>query len=297
MTKIITKIEQVRDFLPVPLTLNIDNISPFLDDVISKYILPYLGQDLIDILELEEYPEDRSANIEKLLIIVRKPLVRFAILLGTDQLDLKLTDSGFVVMHNQNLTPASSDRVSKFKTNIEQSAWDGIENLLRYLEKNEEDFPEWEEAEAHPNNWTTLIRSCNEFQKYVDIKHSRLTFFQYLNTIENIELLKIEPAISKALIDVIRNEIIANEISDKTKLILPYIKRALANFTAAEMMPESTMRFDNIANHFLTKVIQVMDANPENYPKYISSTSYSANKTSYNTYENTENKPLFVFGG
>lgn len=297
MTNIITKIEQVKDFIPVSSTTNFNNISPFLDDAIEKYLLPFLGQDLIDLIDTTEPDEERLTKINELLKYVRKPLGRFALLMGVDQLDLKFTDSGFVVMHNQNLTPASPERVKKYRESLEQSAWDGIESLLRHLEKNAEDFDEWEESEAHPTNWKTFIRSANEFQKFVDIKHSRVTFFKWRTTIENIELLKVEPAISKAQADLIREEIADEDISPEVELILPYIKRAIANFTAAEMMPDNALRFDNLGNHYLTKAIQVMDAAPDDYPDYISSTSYNADKTTYNTFENLEDNTLFVFGG
>jgi hypothetical protein len=297
---------EATEFFPVALTVDLNLILPRVPDVINKFILPYLGSAQLALLETwyddskpeETYtPEGGEEEVvkylENLLPYVQRAVVRFAIFMSVDELDLMLTNSGFVVTSNASVTPASPDRVAKFKRSMEQSGWDAIELMLRFLETNKANYTAWTGSDAYTMAKKNFVNSAVEFDAKVGINQSRLDFHRYRLTMDRIEYEKIIPVISQDLYDAIKAEILEDDVSEDNAVILPLLKNALIFFTAAE---EIDKKYEGIAKHYLTDVKKILNANPDNYPAYRDSGLYEVDVVNYPPYENTEDSTGFVFG-
>ena len=295
---------EAKEFFPVAITVDLDNILPKFPDVINKYIQPFLGKEQLALLETwyddnkpeetftpEEGEPETVQYLEKLLPYVQRILVRFAIFMSVDELDLMLTNSGFVVTSNASVTPASPDRVAKFKKSMEQAGWDAVELLLRFLEDNESDYTTWKASTAYTKAVRGFVNAASEFDDKVMI--SRLDFHRYRLTMDRIEYEKIIPVISQDLYDAIKAEILEDDVSEDNAVILPLLKNALIFFTAAE---EIDKKYEGIAKHYLTDVKKILNANPDNYEAYRDSGLYEVDVINYPPYENTEDSTGFVFG-
>lgn len=62
------------------------------------------------------------------------------------QLDLLLTNSGFVITSNNNQAPASKERVERLIATCRHKVTDSITNLFSYLEKKDDYYTAWKEA-------------------------------------------------------------------------------------------------------------------------------------------------------
>ena len=92
---IIKNIDEVRDFFPASVTVDINLIKPYFSDVVDKYIVKYLSIEQYTLIQ-EWYNDNKipdDDNLEKLLPYVQRAIVRFAIFTACDQIDLKLTKS------------------------------------------------------------------------------------------------------------------------------------------------------------------------------------------------------------
>jgi hypothetical protein len=300
MKTLIHTVTELQLFLKVDSTFVISTLFPYQVEAINKYLRSALGNDLTDTLldfyNFEgpepdpEVPIDYS-SLENLLPYAQRVVAKFSFFQGAPNMDLKLTDAGFGVVSNQNLAPASKDRVNRFVASLEGDGWDAVETLLRFLEMNAGEYPSWTESDAYTMQCRNFINSAEEFDKYVNIGKSRLKFMNFRNIMDNIEILQIEPVISKALADQIREEIREDDLSGPNKLLLPYLKRAVANYVAAS---EIDPKFKLTADHYLGEVRRVLDANPSDYPLY-QQLVFVADKT-YQAFENTQDNAFFVAG-
>lgn len=319
---IITTLEVFQKYVSVSGTLNLTTINPFIEDAQENYLREFLGETLL--VELNDYAEDptklptwtgggEAASLNKLLPYVQCALAKFALVLASPSLDLKVTDGGFSVTLNQNMAPASSDRVKRFTDGMLKQGYDNIETLLRYLEKYKVSYPSWVAGEGYTIHTKYFINSADEFNKHVDIGNSRLRFRAMRTTMENVEMLQVEPVISTELAAVIKTQVKDCNLSPANLKILLYIRKAVANLTyyeyglATENLPNNNSilaveqaKIDNnkrLGDHYLAEVKKVLDANPSDYPDYTASSVYDSAKTSNDLYENTSESSFFVMGG
>lgn len=292
---LITKIEEVQEYFPAALTVDVTLISPTFPDAIDKYIKQFLGKAQLDALNLwiDNNLDPESESLKALLPYVQRALVRFAIYLSASQIDLKLTGSGFAVTSNANLSPASPERVKNFKESMLQSGWDAIELMLTFLEENKGDYDDWTGSDAYTLAKKNLVNSALEFDATVGINQSRLSFFNFRNTIDRMEYLKIIPVISKDLFDDIILTMKSDEVTTANNVILPLLKKAVIFYTAAE---EINPKYLGMADHYMMDVKKILDKTPTDYLLYKESGLWIDAVTNYPAFENTEANSSFVFG-
>lgn len=320
----IKTIEVFQKYVNVTGTLKYASIEPFMNDAEQRYLREFLGETLLDELnafaaDSDDLPTwygyhgDIAENLTKLLPYVQCALAKFTLFIASPFIDLKVTDGGFAITQNTNLAPASSDRVKRFTDATLKAGYDNVETLLRYLEKYKDLYPSWVDGDGYTIHTKYFINSAEEFNKHADIDNSRLRFRSMVNTMENVELLMIEPVISTALAETIKGEIIAGSVSENNLKILLYIRKAIANLTmyefgiATENLPNNNAVFNielsklensqRMGNYYLAEVKKVLDANPDNYPSYKESSVFDVDKTSNDLYENNADLSTFVFGG
>lgn len=296
---------EFQQYINVVGTLNIESLKPYEQDSREKYLRPYLGTTLLkEIVDFQTdstvpvWPDmdedDVTEALNDLLPYVLSPLAAFMMFEAAPALDLKITESGFAVINSQNLVPASAERVKNFKASMEQTGFGRIETLLRFLEQYQYNYPGWAASEAYSQSTRNFINTAELFDSIVNIEQSRLRFMRMRPAMDNVEILQMEPVISKALADVIRDQVRTSELTEENTALLIPLRRAVAYLTAGiEMDPKYTQT--GIA--FLSEVKKILDAAPEDYPEYMASDCYDSTKTSYASYENEETNPTFVFGG
>ena len=301
---LITTVEQLRKYLNVVGTFDPDSILPFVNDAQQKYLNRYLGAALLADLDAfvnanlvpewgEIHPMLVSIYIRALLPYVENPLAAFAFYQASPSLDIKITDSGFAVVSTANLAPASAERVKNFRASMEQTGFDRLESMLRFLETNKDHYPTWVNSEGYSYSTSNFIIHADMFDQLVPISQSRLRFQQLRATMDNVELLQIEPVISAGLALEIHKQIQANSFTDPVRAILPLIRRATAYLTAGiDIDP----KFKGMGDMYLSKVKQHLDDNIESFPLYKESDCYNSEKTSYSNFNNQADSSFFVFG-
>ncbi len=303
---IIKTTADLKKYLPVTGTFNIENILPFVDDAQEKYMRRYLGPTLLQELNAFVVSGTKpvwagisevlvTSYINKLLPLAQNSVSAFAFYLATPTLDVKITDSGFaVISNNSTLVPASAERVKKFRESIEETGFARVETMLLFLEENKSSYPSWTSSEACTLSGRNLVNSTEVFDSILDINQSRLTFQKLRPELDNVEILQIEPVISKALADVLREEIRTDELSDDNKKVIIPLRKAVVYLTAGNAIDA---KYTARGTQYLAEVKKILDKNPELYPEYRDSECYDSTKTTYSQFENLEENKLFVFGG
>jgi len=324
---IINSIEEINKFLRANSTLQPESIIPFVPDAIEQYLRPYAGDQLIS--DVEALADDGTPSNEflelteeiqnALLWHCQAIVARFAFFLGAPSLDLQITESGFGVVSNSNLAPASKDRVKAFIDSVEKLGWTSIENFLKFLDEYKELLGDYHAAyniPAYGAEYDLFINSALEFDRHFKIDKSRLFYQKIQPVVQMVEQLKIEPVISKELCEAMKAEVSGGSVLQRTRTILPYIKKAVIYFTVAEdlfsFFPKSLIEFKYtelwkafvqdekvkymaIGEKYLSMVKNVIVQNPDDYPEYVSSAVYEDITSRQNIYETNETDKFYTF--
>lgn len=285
------------------------NLNAFHRDALAKYIAPYLGATLL--AELEAYatsavvPEWEgieesvvAGHLGNLLTYAKNAAAKFTLLMGSGQLDVQISGAGYVVTMNQNMAPASPERIRKLNESLEQNGYDNIEAMLQFLEANADNYPSWKNSDAYTLHLSNYVNSATEFSKIVFTNASRLQFIRMREHLNNVEVLTIDPAISEAMATRVRTEM-KGTISAPVAAILPAIKKASVNLAYAASLQGGAghQQYQKLGEAYLMSVVRLMEGNITNYPEFAASTQYVESRTNYQSYENTEDSGIHVFGG
>lgn len=286
--------EQAKEHLKLNATLNEESFAPFIPDAEQKYIKPFLGNDLFDLLDTwAEDKDEEDAELKNLYNQVIPVLARFTLLIASPHLDVNIGESGFTVQGSSTLVPASTERVKRFMESTEILAWDNMETLLRFLEENQTDYPEWVASDAYTMATKNLVNSATEFNKYVNIDSSRLTFHRLRCDITNIEEIDVVPLISQELYDSIISKLRGEgSLTDPEKKLLQHLKAFVVNKTAFS----SLNRINNgvIATFHYNKAREIVNKTPDDFPLFKESTSYDQSQPPFRDWENSQDKSIFV---
>ena len=153
-TKIITSDEQLRKYIPNLFataqgeTPFFDRLLPWLQTAERWLFSQFVGDDYADtFLSLDE---NKPVRLTAAAVVVHEAFMR-----AVPSLDLVLTPNGFGIVSNQNVAPASRDRVARLLASLETSRDNAIEQLIAYLLRSEEWYQstirQWFTATMFPN--------------------------------------------------------------------------------------------------------------------------------------------------
>ena len=289
--------DQAKGYLKLNATLGEENFSPFIPDATSKYIKPLLGNELFALLETWAGSKDETeTELAALYEKVAPALSRFTFFLAAPHLDINIGESGFtVVSSGNNLVPASKERVERFMKSLEQLAWDRAEDLLIFLEENQSSYPEWVASDAYTMQLRNLINSATEFDKYVDIDKSRLTFQKFRQEMDNIERIDVIPLISEALFNTLIGKIKSGtDFTSQEEKLVESLRAFVANKIAARVLGKDNQLE---ATFYLKEAKALININPNDFPDYRDSGIYDAENPDippFSDYDNTAESSIFV---
>ena len=154
MTQLITNDAQLRRYMPnvfataqgeTPL---FDKVLPWLETAERWLFSQFVGDGYADsFLALDE---SEPVRLTAVCVVTHEAMLR-----AVPSLDLVLTPNGFGIVSNQNVAPASRDRVARLIASLETSRDNSIEQLIGYLFRIEEWWQsatrQWFTATLFPN--------------------------------------------------------------------------------------------------------------------------------------------------
>lgn len=188
---IINNIDQLKETARVNADSKYENWLIYLNDARDHFLVNYLGLSLVE--KLEELDPASSADEDKktikVLLLARRVLGPYAVMLSTDEMSILTGSGGHTVAKSDKLAPASDAKIARAAASLLERAWKNLECLLEYLDENSTDFPEWKNSKYFKNRQTKYFASAEIFQDagLIDIEYSRLTFEKLRQLIIRIE--------------------------------------------------------------------------------------------------------------
>jgi len=324
MSTLFSTIDDFNQFFTLDANFNFALIKPSIEAAQNTYIKKLIGAELLERLLTGIEDDDLNAEESALLLKIKAALAPISVFSYTDIGNITFTESGMHTLHNENQKPAFEWQVQRFKNTVQDIAYTNFDLLLEFLESNATDFPLWTDSTAYTLYNATLIRTAAEFQLSYNINSSRLVFMALLPKMQYVEDLEISSVLCTYYAELLEKQI-AETLTASDKIILPYLKKAIARLTIAiglvdlsieanvfgvikhestgtstykgfKPADDKSMQLVVVAaeregRQYLDKVLKIIYADIANYPTFAASPCYVEDSSSSTTGNLDEMRP------
>ena len=234
--------EEIRKVLPVSMALERERLWPFIEAAERKYIYPILGKDLYEETQkvitdagsgsLGSGDED-AAKVKELIRLIQIAELNLAYYVGFDVIGVKISDAGFQRVESEKIKGLYKYQEINLRTYFAETGFNGIDDILQYLEGNIEHFPEWEECPANIMRQKMVIKDADSFNLICDINRSRLTFLRLIPFMSQVVDMEIIAAVGQTVWDNLMAAITSESPEAKYVALMPHVQKPLAFLSAA----------------------------------------------------------------
>jgi hypothetical protein len=248
----------IQKYVPLQTSsFSFDKYAGFEDRAFYKHLPRFLGATLMANLE----GETPDATLVTKVVPV---LANLAVLEATPFFDVVLTSFGFGVVRNNNIAPASVERVQAFANGCMNAANDFLDILLGFLEDNVETAPYsgWNKCSL---NTGSLVPDTDTFNTQTKLNLKRHQFVDLKANLTALELTFFFQTLSAEFLD---------EIQDGADAVVkPLLQKALAFMAYQDWMNENDPEkagamFKNKGAAFMARAMSLLVTNLTDYPTY-----------------------------
>ena len=196
-------------------------------------------------------------------------------------LDLVLTENGFGVVNNQNVAPASADRVKRLQQRVQDERDDAIDDLIDYLRGNDD--------------WASTVEALSLLGSLVWNAHRQLPLLGFMDG-HRTKLTELRPKINGAE-EVIKQKISASLFHELCSAIRLREETELQNraISQARLFLGAYISGDHqLARLHMSKLVEFLEGHLDSFATYAASSAHAAN--SFTHYENKKDDPCYFFG-
>ena len=298
-----------------------DTLKTYVSLAEQFVIIPIIGRDLYESLDVTDF-DTLSPELKVLLIYVRKALAYSTLVRGLPELYATIADTGIHNQNPDNSTPAPQWVVNSLKEAFLSNADDCLNSLIRFLDENVADYPDWQDTEFVQKRSKLLIRSADELSNFIYFPNSYYAFWRMCSFFSIAERMYIIPAISEEFLA----EIKANENPNiQEKKAIQRAKEALAHLAFFESIP--ALQFKNTGTGllitsysdgivvksndykmiadlrekvkengkgFLSDLKSFLDENANDFPTYKNSDKYKETESRITSYGRADNSQTII---
>ena len=266
--KIVTSDAQLRRLIPHVLatvegeaTL-LEKLAPFLETAEEWAVQNFVPDDLFETIaatpEAAETASD-SAAIEALRKPLEKVIVSHALMNAIPSLDLVLTPNGFGIVSNQNIAPASKERVERLRDSLEAERDRNLENMvLRLASRND-----WQQSSQGKYFAATMFPFLGLCRRLA-IREHIWDEYQHLHD----RLIKIENVLADTYFSQEQMTVFRQHVMNQMRDCRPIEEHVIRSLQSLEMMLVSDMQCHPQSFYDLVNIIREHE---EIFPEWHSS--------------------------
>jgi len=235
-----TFLAEVKEFIPASAATSKEKLWPFVDAAERKYILPILGRELYDDLQTLytdsgnwSGSDEDEIKSDELLRLIRLSEINLAYYLGFDLLNARISDLGFQRAESESFKGLYKYQEENVRNYFKDTGFNGIDDILQYLEDYIEYFPEWEESEAYTLRRSAIIKDTVTFDSICRISGSRLVFLRLQPFIQQIMDIDIRSLLGETIYQDLISELAEDDPSAEYTALAHEIQKPLAFLSVA----------------------------------------------------------------
>ncbi len=261
--------EELKEFLPTTASFRISTMATHLMRAQQRYIREALGFEQLQELVTAYVDSALTPELTELLYQVRGPLASYAYALQLPVSTSQLGSTGTTQASTNNVKPADPKTIALSREAYMCAGDEGIEALLEYLEENREKYPTWAASEACTVQIGQMLATARDFDKLVFIDRSRRRFRELQPALLDVERLALVPLMGSPLVEELKTQIQAGEVTALNKKLLDYVRPALANLA---MRPDDFRVQQGLA--YLDDLRLFLYDRADDYPLFTESGAY-----------------------
>ena len=253
---LITSDEQLRRLIPhVFATVEgeptlFEKLTPFLESAEEWAKMHFVPDDLFELtadLSATAETEADTSTVAALCLSLEKAIVCEAYKNAIPSLDLVLTPNGFGIVSNQNVAPASKERVERLLASLEQERDRNIEQLLLRLPTIEG----WEQS-AQGKYFAATMFPFLGLCRRLAINEHLWDEYQHLHD----RLIKIENVLAETYFSHEQMDVFRQHVVNQMRLCHPLEEQVIRSLQSLEMMLVSDMQVHNQSFYDLVNIIR-----------------------------------------
>lgn len=236
--RIISTIEEVKNYVSLTGTFTFARLSPHIDRVLRGYIQGLLGKELLDevadayetALRAVEAMPDHESKITliatgqqytlmadkywELMKYLQDAVCNIAFMNCISQMQMTMSDSGIRLAVTENQKTAFQWQIDDLKYQLASDGYSAMNSLLLYLENTKEVFESWKNSDAYIDQKKYFVESAEQFNNAYYISNNRMTYLTLRYIMQRIELHDVKRMIGNEVFEKLKN---AQKVGYNTK--------------------------------------------------------------------------------
>lgn len=252
------------------------------DDILFDRITEYIGEGEIEVKSLlgASLYDDRESDTQ-LFDLCNRMASLYAYKTVIPHLDIVLTENGFGVVSNQNVVPASMQRVNTLRLQVQQSLEDTIDDILDYLRGN----ADWVNTYVATEVFRSMVWNAKKQLFYFGQPNGHRSQMEELRVKITGAEEKIKHCISQEFFDELCTAVKMRNATAAQDTCIHYIMMVIGAEATDDM---------RMARFHIGKLVEYLDRNISTFTTYANSSAYAAN--TFEPYRNEAEDPCFFFG-
>lgn len=243
----------------------------------------FLGDTLMEVLEevAEPYSEapdsEQKSRDRAILDNALRYVCNKAFYQAIPSLDLVLTPTGFGIVSNQNVAPASAERVAALRKSLADSGDDAFDALIAMLRGDER----WCELPVAEEVFSSFFWRGRDMLSFGNVDPHRSNLIENRVAISMAEE-RLQNTISRELFEALCSEMRRNTLSVRRSVFVSLCRRYIAA-VVTHHRPDYERR----------AIIAYLERHNADFEEYMTSSAYEANH--YVGYQNRKDDPCYFF--
>lgn len=209
-------------------TVDLDSLAPVIADTARRHLVPYLSMDFYNSL-VAAAAGTPSAEEEALLPYVQRSLALLTMHEYAKVAAIEFGESGMFRIETDNRKSAYRYQEKQYSEYMLEKGYDALELMLRFLDNNIDDYPEWGASDAAEAHLSALLNYAEDIRLLLNIHCDRYTFETLKPIIAEVQHFGVERLLPGAF----WQEFIAgyqlDDLSDSEITLLNHIRSAIAH--------------------------------------------------------------------
>jgi hypothetical protein len=247
---LITKDSEAKGYDKLMHNFKVDSIITFLEAAENTFIREFMSRDQFNDLTTayensikEVNPEGLSQKNIDLIHQVRRPLVQFALGLGTSSLALNVNQNGMSRPETEGKKSAFQYQELNWKRDRMNFGYLFLEDLGTFLEENLDDYAHYANSTERKLRAGLFVGSAKILREEVGLEVGQLVFTRIVPQLKKVEKL-IKKITGITLFNAIKAEIINNSFTAENAEALELIRTAAANIGLAKGIVRLRLKVD-----------------------------------------------------
>lgn len=254
-----------------------DTVVTMTADFVAQSLAKARGMIGEELFTLIDSTEPQEGAIKALVPLVERYVCLEAYAEAIPSLDLVLTPTGFGVVSNQNVAPASADRVERLLARVRHERDDALDALIRELRCQSL----WHDTPQARSFFTSLFWLGSQMQHFGIRDASRADLEKYALEISEGEA-ELRGIISPEMFDALLETMRTGDMNIAHEVLTLRCRV----YVAARAAKEDTRRLRR-------EILSMLQTHPDDYPEYFASSTYKATKIE--RYENRRDDTCYFF--